>query len=159
MAFTACLVPIFIGFVIPLIVLIRLAVNYFGESWTPDFRTYTLNSLMLSAAAALIALLIALLNFVQSTVGWRTDYRYRDTYCVVGLCVPGAVLGVGVLIPFAYFDNSLDALMREIWNIDWIAAQRYVGRGDICLCSPLSCFALGQVESVSQSVTFVRHGR
>jgi iron(III) transport system permease protein len=35
----------------------------------------------------------------------------------LGYAVPGAVLGVGVLIPFAYFDNSLDALMREMFGI------------------------------------------
>ena len=117
LAFTACSVPVFIGFVIPLIVLIRLAVIYFGESWTPDFRTYTLNSLMLSAAAAVIALLIALLIAYSQRLAGGRIIGIATRIASLGYAVPGAVLGVGVLIPFAYFDNTLDALMREIFGI------------------------------------------
>ena len=117
LAFTACSVPIFIGFVIPLIVLIRLAVIYFGESWTPDFRTYTLNSLMLSTAAAVIALLVALLIAYSQRLGGGRIIIIATRVASLGYAVPGAVLGVGVLIPFAYIDNSLDTLMREVFGI------------------------------------------
>ena len=117
LAFTACLLPILIGFVVPLIVLIRLAVIYFHESWTADFRSYALNSLMLSAAAAVIALLIALLiAYSQRLAGGRV-IGIATRIASLGYAVPGAVLGVGVLVPFAYFDNSLDELMREMFGI------------------------------------------
>ena len=117
LAFMACLLPILIGFVIPLIVLIRLAVIYFDESWTVDFRTYVLNSLMLSAIAAAGALLVALLiAYGQRLRGGRV-ISFAARIASLGYAVPGAVLGVGVLIPFAYFDNSLDALMREMFGI------------------------------------------
>ena len=35
----------------------------------------------------------------------------------VGYAVPGAVLSIGVLIPFARFDNALDAVMRDTFGI------------------------------------------
>ena len=117
LAFTACLLPILIGFVIPLTVLIRLAVIYFHESWTAEFRSYALNSLSLSAAAAGITLFVALLiAYSQRLAGGRV-IGIATRIASLGYAVPGAVLGVGVLIPFAYFDNSLDALMREMFGI------------------------------------------
>ena len=35
----------------------------------------------------------------------------------LGYAVPGAVLGVGVLIPFAFFDNTVDAFFRQYFDI------------------------------------------
>ena len=35
----------------------------------------------------------------------------------MGYAIPGTVIAVGVLIPFAWFDNSLDALLMESLNI------------------------------------------
>ncbi len=116
-AFVACLLPILIGFIIPMIVLIRLTVIYFDESWTADFRSYALNSVILSATAAGIALLVALMiAYSQRLAGGRV-IGVATRIASLGYAVPGAVLGVGVLIPFAYFDNTVDALMRENFGI------------------------------------------
>jgi len=117
LAFVACLLPILIGFVIPLTVLIRLAVIYFHESWTAEFRSYALNSLSLSASAAGITLFVALIiAYSQRLAGGRV-IGVATRIASLGYAVPGAVLGVGVLIPFAYFDNTVDALMRENFGI------------------------------------------
>ena len=35
----------------------------------------------------------------------------------VGYAMPGTVLGIGVLIPLAYFDNSVDAFMRSAFGV------------------------------------------
>ncbi len=51
---SVCGLPVLAGFVIPVLVLGRLAFLYFDESWTPAFKTYALNSLMLSFVAALL---------------------------------------------------------------------------------------------------------
>ena len=116
-AFVACLLPILIGFIIPMIVLIRLTVIYFDESWTADFRSYALNSVILSATAAGIALFVALIiAYSQRLAGGRV-IGVATRIASLGYAVPGAVLGVGVLIPFAYFDNTVDALMRENFGI------------------------------------------
>ncbi len=100
-----------------MIVLIRLTVIYFDESWTADFRSYALNSVILSATAAGIALLVALMiAYSQRLAGGRV-IGVATRIASLGYAVPGAVLGVGVLIPFAYFDNTVDALMRENFGI------------------------------------------
>ena len=117
LAIAACLLPVLIGFIVPLVVLLRLAVIYFDLSWTTDFRTYALNSLLLSAVAAVAALLVALLiAYGQRLRGGRV-LGIATRIASLGYAVPGAVLGVGVLIPFAYFDNTLDAMMRQFFGI------------------------------------------
>ena len=116
-AFTVCLVPVLVGFVIPLIVLIRLASIYFDVSWTMDFRYYALNSLLLSAVAAGLALLVALvIAYGQRLRGGRI-IAVATRIASLGYAVPGAVLGVGVLIPFAFFDNTVDAFFRQYFDI------------------------------------------
>ena len=116
-AFTVCLVPVLVGFVIPLIVLIRLASIYFDVSWTTDFRYYALNSLLLSAVAAGLALLVALvIAYGQRLRGGRI-IAVATRIASLGYAVPGAVLGVGVLIPFAFFDNTVDAFFRQYFDI------------------------------------------
>ena len=116
-AFTVCLLPVLVGFVIPLMVLIRLASIYFDVSWSPDFRYYALNSLLLSAVAAGLALLVALvIAYGQRLRGGRI-IAVATRIASLGYAVPGAVLGVGVLIPFALFDNAVDAFFRQYFGI------------------------------------------
>jgi iron(III) transport system permease protein len=109
-----CAIPVIAGFFIPVSLLINLSIDYFDVSWTPDFRHYALNSLLLSSLAALFAVLIALLI----TYTRRINRHSRKMFFVsrvasLGYAVPGAVLAVGVIIPFAAWDNWVDALARQ----------------------------------------------
>ena len=54
----------------------------------------------------------------------------------MGYTVPGIIIAVGVLLPFAWFDNALDAwLSQQIWNLKWFTFNRYTGRFIICTYS------------------------
>ncbi|WP_203140791.1 ABC transporter permease [Marinobacter mangrovi] len=114
----ACGLPLLLGFVVPAAVLGYYAVEYFAESWTDDFLANALNSLFLSAAAALTTLLIGLLlaysRRLHDTPGMRVLMRLSS----LGYAMPGAVLAVGVIVPLAAFDNWLDLRMEQWlgWN-------------------------------------------
>lgn len=114
----ACGLPLLLGFVVPAAVLGYYAVEYFAESWTDDFLENALNSLFLSAAAALTTLLIGLLlaysRRLHDTPGMRVLMRLSS----LGYAMPGAVLAVGVIVPLAAFDNWLDLRMEQWlgWN-------------------------------------------
>lgn len=115
-AFTFCLIPVFGGFILPVLILGRLTTVYFSESWTSDFMYYIWNSLSLSFIAAGLALCIALFL----SYGRRlTKNRILTVVCKIaslGYAVPGAVLAVGILVPLAAFDNSVDAFMRQYFG-------------------------------------------
>jgi iron(III) transport system permease protein len=117
LAFVACLMPVAAGFVIPAIVLVTYSIRYFDASWTPEFLRYALNSLMLSSGAALAAVCIALLLAYGRRVAGGKVIGAAVTFASFGYAVPGAVLAIGVIIPFAGFDNALDAFMRERFGI------------------------------------------
>ncbi|RED49662.1 ABC transporter permease [Aestuariispira insulae] len=113
----ACLTPILLGFAIPAATLTYYAVMNWQQSWTPEYFTYAGNSLMLSAAAALIAVLIGLFLAYALRLGKSPALKAATRIANVGYAMPGAVLAIGVLIPFARFDNAVDAVMREHFGI------------------------------------------
>ncbi|BES71140.1 iron ABC transporter permease [Marinobacter nanhaiticus D15-8W] len=113
-----CAIPLVLGFVIPALVLGYYAIEYFAESWTATFVENALNSLFLSGAAAVMTLAIGLLlaysRRLHDTRGMRVLMRLSS----LGYAMPGAVLAVGVIVPFAAFDNWLDLRMERWfgWN-------------------------------------------
>ena len=109
-----CAFPVIAGFVIPVSLLVNLSIDYFDVSWTPGFRRYALNSLMLSSLAALFAVLIALLiTYTRRLNRHSSKMLFISRAASLGYAVPGAVLAVGVIIPFAAWDNWIDALARQ----------------------------------------------
>lgn len=112
-----CALPVILGFVIPAATLGQFAWEYFDESWNPEFFRNTLNSLFLSGTAALTTLLIgvtlAYSRRLHNTRGMQIMMRLSS----LGYAMPGAVLAVGVIIPLAGFDNWLDGLMRDTFNV------------------------------------------
>jgi iron(III) transport system permease protein len=111
-----CGIPVLLGFAIPGATLATYAIEYFSQSWNPDFIQNTLNSLFLSSAAALTTLVIgvtlAYSRRLHNTRGMQVLMRLSS----LGYAMPGAVLAVGVIVPLAGFDNWLDSLMRDYFG-------------------------------------------
>ncbi|MDP2380391.1 MAG: ABC transporter permease subunit, partial [Pseudohongiella sp.] len=85
-----------------------------------DFSAFSqliINSLRLAFTAALIALILGM--FISYAKRLQPGMPMRTATRILGLgyAVPGTVIAVGVLIPFAWFDNSLDAWMRAQFGI------------------------------------------
>jgi len=112
-ALAACTLPVLAGFVVPMAVLGRYALIYFEQSWTPDFREDAANSFILSAFAAFAALAVALLITYARRLHGRGVTAVAARLAGLGYAVPGAVLAIGVIVPFAAFDNAVDALARQ----------------------------------------------
>ncbi|GJL81214.1 MAG: iron ABC transporter permease [marine bacterium B5-7] len=116
-AIGACSLPVVAGFFIPLIVMSRYAIIYFNKSWTVDFRTYAFNSFFLSALAAIVALAIALLVAYARRLHRGSVTSVAARIASLGYAVPGAVLAIGVIIPFASLDNFIDSFMRKWFDV------------------------------------------
>jgi iron(III) transport system permease protein len=116
-ALTICTVPIVLGFVIPSLVLAYYSVAYFDQSWTGEFVGFALNSLTVSGLATLMAVVCALFLAYAVRLHPGPVLRGAVRLASVGYAVPGAVLAIGVLIPFAGLDNAVDAVMRDTFGI------------------------------------------
>jgi iron(III) transport system permease protein len=149
-----CAIPVTVGFVIPVAVLSYLAVLYFEDSWTSEFRTYALNSLTLSSIAALLALGVALFIAYSRRLGGGRLLGVAARVASLGYAMPGAVLAVGTVVPFAAFDNSVDAFLRAHLGIS--SGLLLSGTVVAVLFAYVVRFlavALGQIESSLEKVS------
>lgn len=118
LATAACSLPIVFGFLIPATVLLRYALRYFDVSWNATFFRIAWNSIALSATASVIAVGIGiLLSYSLRLNAKSTALRVTSGLSRLGYAVPGAVLAIGVIIPFAAFDNALDAWMTTWFDL------------------------------------------
>lgn len=116
-AFFACLVPLIAGFCIPFLILAYYSWISFSHTWSGDFIEIAFNSLLLSLAAAALACLIGLLLGYSRKMSNSRKLAITVRMAGLGYAMPGAVLAIGVIIPFAAFDNSLDSFMRSQFGI------------------------------------------
>jgi iron(III) transport system permease protein len=113
----ACALPILLGFVLPASVLVKYALVHYQLTLDAEYLTYTLNSLMLSVLAAVAAVLVGAFMAYGLRLSGTPAIRGLTRIASLGYAVPGAVLAIGVIIPTAWLDNQVDAVMRETFGI------------------------------------------
>ena len=116
-AFSACFLPLLFGFLLPAMQLSLWAVDTYDYMIDETFYRLTLNSLGLAFAASVLAVLIA----VFLVYGKRV-YRSKGVVAAIrvvasGYALPGTVVAVGVIIPLAWFDNTLDEMLRRHYDL------------------------------------------
>ncbi|MEL6838467.1 MAG: iron ABC transporter permease [Pseudomonadota bacterium] len=116
-AFLFCFLPVALGVLVPVATLGTMALGSEQNLLSPRYLGFIQNSVTLAGIAALLtvlaALLLGTLHRVQATrVTAFALYMGR-----IGYAVPGGVIAVGLLVPFALFDNALDAWMRATFDI------------------------------------------
>ena len=108
-ALFACLLPLLIGFVLPAILLLRMALTEGDAQFGERFLILSRNSFMLAGITAAIAVLLAVLLAYGARLSKRPLARGLNRLVGLGYAVPGAVIAVGVLIPVTRLDNWLAA--------------------------------------------------
>lgn len=112
-AFGLCFMPFAVGFILPFAV---LGYHAFGEMevWRdPDLWRALRNTISVAALTALVATLMAILILYAARLSSAPKARAILPVLGLGYAAPGAVLAVGVLIPFAAFDNWFADLIYE----------------------------------------------
>ena len=116
-ATTVCVTPVFMGFVLPGLVLLQFAFNYFDEAANENYLRFVRNSMVLSLLAASAAIVIGLFLAYAHRLA-RSDFvQIAIRFASVGYAVPGAVLGIGILIPLTQFDNLVDGVARDVLGV------------------------------------------
>ncbi|MEH6518931.1 MAG: iron ABC transporter permease [Halioglobus sp.] len=116
LAFAVALSIFSLGFLIPAG---QLSVWALG-SWqggSEHFLALVVNSFGLAAIASLACLLLALLVGYGKRLHPGPIEESAARISSMGYAVPGTVIAVGVLIPFAWLDNSIDSLARSWFNV------------------------------------------
>jgi len=113
----ACAIPIMAGFLLPAGVLLNFALQRGGLVTTQAFGAAAFNSVSVSAVAAGVILLAGLFIAYAQRLARTRAVSAAIWLVTAGYAIPGAVLGIGVLVPLAAFDNGLDAMMRRLFGV------------------------------------------
>lgn len=112
-----CLLPILFGFVVPVSVLGGFALRRMGDFLEPRLLDALWHSTLVSASAALITVLLAFVLAYAARTERSRLARGASRFAALGYGIPGTVLGIGVLIPLAAFDNAFDGFLRQVFGV------------------------------------------
>ena len=117
LAFSACFFPLFFGFILPAGQLALWALETWDSMVDASFVALTLNSVMLAASAAALAVVLALfLGYGKRQFNGKA-VAASVRVVATGYAIPGTVVAVGVIIPLAWFDNRIDSLLTGYFGI------------------------------------------
>ncbi|WP_101067394.1 ABC transporter permease [Roseovarius salinarum] len=137
LAMLVCLAPVLVGFLIPVVMLGVMALGSGQSLLDPRYIGFMSNSVTVAAVAAGFTVLGAvLIGFRARTRPGRLS-RGLVVGAGLGYAVPGGVIAVGLMVPFAALDNAIDAFMESRFGIDtgllitgsiWLMVLAYVAR-------------------------------
>ncbi len=107
-ACTLCILPFALGFALPGLQLVVWALQTWHKIIGVDFFGLMWNSFALAALAALLVVGVALLLVYTGRLYGVYGVRLLGRVATLGYSVPGAVIAVGVMLPFARADRTID---------------------------------------------------
>ena len=117
LAFLACSLPIFLGFVLPALILMRSVILNWEDNLDGDFVQAMGNSLFLAISAAILTALIGTGLAYLARLYRNPLISMIARAASIGYALPGTVLAVGILIPVASLDNLIAGTMRNWFGI------------------------------------------
>jgi iron(III) transport system permease protein len=108
-----CAIPLLTGFVLPIVLLLRLLLGEADFPWSTRFPEWAWNSLRVAVLAAVIAVVVATAVAYSLRLAPGRLTRASSRVMTLGYAVPGTVLAIGVLLPLGAADNWLAAWLRD----------------------------------------------
>jgi len=112
-AAACCALPVLLGFVVPFAVLLVQGLAHLSDAFAAGFWRATRNSLGVAAVAAASTVLIGLALVYARRLVPNVFVRSVVRAAGLGYAMPGTVLALGLLIPLAALDNTVDAALRS----------------------------------------------
>ena len=113
LATLACAVALAVGFVVPVLLLVRLLASAV-ELELPRFAVWAWNSFRVAAMGAALAVAVAVLVAYAARLAPGGITRTASQLLTLGYAVPGTVLAVGVLLPVGALDQWLAQTLQRL---------------------------------------------
>ena len=117
LATVACFMPLLAGFVLPALQLLYWSIFTSETTMDSSFFLLIWHSLYLAVITALCAVFIALLLAYGKRMLNRPIVTVGVRVAAMGYAIPGTVIAVGVMLPFAWADNVIDAWFRAHFDV------------------------------------------
>ena len=101
-----CFIPVFIGFIMPVIELIRWAIAI-DNNFSNNFISASFNTLFLAVLAALITSVIGLVLNFNARIENKKSSEEINNFVAMGYAVPGLILAIGMTQFLTYIDFIL----------------------------------------------------
>lgn len=115
-AFLICLIPFLGGFILPLYKLILWSTQTAHKIVNWDFILMIINSFTLASVAALICVFLSVLLIYSVKLNSGMVFRSLAKVATMGYSIPGAVIAIGIMIPFIFIDNFLINLIQHLFD-------------------------------------------
>ena len=116
-AVLVCLLPVFVGFVLPAMILAHMALGVEIAGAASSYLTLAGNTFILGVVTAGLAVLLALVMAYGARIDPGPLTTGANFVARMGYAIPGAVMAVGVLAPSAYLDTTVDAWARTTFGV------------------------------------------
>ncbi|MDX1633782.1 MAG: iron ABC transporter permease [Marinobacter sp.] len=116
LAFLVCFLPVLIGFVVPALILLEMAITTGDALFGSRFLPFAGNSLFLASTTAVVAVGLAVLLNYGARLNPNRWVRGANRVAAIGYAIPGSVIAVGILIPLTWLDQKLNLFTREYFG-------------------------------------------
>lgn len=118
LATLACLLPVLVGFLVPLLMLMVMAVRSEQNPLDSRYLDLLFNTLTVSGIAAVLTVAGAILVAYRARLRRGPGSERLIVLSSIGYAVPGGVIAIGLMVPFARLDNWIDRIMETTFGID-----------------------------------------
>lgn len=113
-----CLLPVLLGFIIPVIMLGSMAIGSGQNLFSSRYVEFMTNSVLVASVAAVLTVAGAILVGFRARVHPTRASKWIVIGSGLGYAVPGGVIAVGLMVPMAGLDNAIDRVMEGNFGID-----------------------------------------
>ncbi|RZJ21227.1 MAG: iron ABC transporter permease, partial [Haliea sp.] len=114
-ALLVCAVPILLGFLLPVLFMLRPLIDGWDNLLWSQFSRWTINSFWLSGLSALLATGFALALAFALRIRPDALTRFSVQLASLGYAVPGAVIVVGLLLPVGWLQTAAPSSGVGFW--------------------------------------------
>tara|TARA_B100000700_G_scaffold269279_1_gene310554 strand:- start:5297 stop:6952 length:1656 start_codon:yes stop_codon:yes gene_type:complete len=114
-----CILPIGIGFLIPMGVLLGFVFEGYSVGFNSDIADAAINSLIIGVSVA--AIIISVSSFMLFTSKYRGPHLLKNLSQLssLGYAFPGAILAIGVVSITGYLDRAIADVSNDLFNAEY----------------------------------------
>lgn len=102
-----CLLPVIVGFILPVLQMIYWATFTFGKVINDDFGSLIINSFSLSFGAAVICVIVSVLLVYSVRLSLSKRSELLSKLASLGYSIPGAAMAVGIMMTVLFMDQVI----------------------------------------------------
>ena len=107
LCFLVCFIPIFIGFVLPILEILNWSLRFNSGFFEKHFFRISFNTISLSVFSAILCTFIAMLINFSIRYQNSSIIKVTNPFLNIGYAVPGLILAVGIVQLFVFLDNNI----------------------------------------------------